>query len=242
MANSKMLCGIGCGICILLTVLIMVLVSIGTVEPIEYGIEYNSFTKKTKEDTVYPGGWYMIGPISSFITFPATLVNYDWSDYDGSKSPPLDNCKDSGGQIITLSFSIQYKLTEENIGKLYSKYQTDYERTFNQWAASAVKETVGKFGTTDFWTNRAASAEKMRENIDLKFKNENNLVSCVNFQILNVKMQSKREQSLIENQVEKQKVKTSEKERQATAIRSTISVISSQAAKNITQIQGNGTA
>jgi len=69
MANNKMLCGIGCGICILLVGLILVLVSIGTIEPIEYGIEYNSITKKTTEDNVYSGGWYMIGPFSSFLTF-----------------------------------------------------------------------------------------------------------------------------------------------------------------------------
>ena len=94
MANSKLLCGIGCGICLLLTALILVLVSIGTVEPIEYGIVYNSFTKKTDEENVYGGGWYMVGPISSFVTYPATLVNYDFSDYENSKGQPLDNVKD----------------------------------------------------------------------------------------------------------------------------------------------------
>lgn len=102
MANTKLLCGIGCGICLLLVTLILVLVSIGTVEPIEYGIEYNSFTKKTNSENVYGGGWYMIGPISSFITFPATLVNYDYSDYENSKAKPLENVKDGGSQVMTL--------------------------------------------------------------------------------------------------------------------------------------------
>jgi len=94
MANTKMLCGIGCGICLLLVTLIILLVSIGTIEPIEYGIEYNSISKKTNQDNVYAGGWYMIGPFSSFIAFPATLVNFDWSTYTGSKAPPIDNLKD----------------------------------------------------------------------------------------------------------------------------------------------------
>jgi len=242
MANPKLLCGIGCGICILLVSLILILVSIGTVEPIEYAIEYNSFTKKTNEDNVYAGGWYMIGPISSFITFPATLVNYDWSDYENSKATPLTNVKDNGNQDMSISFSIQYKLTEENIGKLYSKYKTVYENTFRQWADTAVRDTVGKFGTTAFWTDRAASAEKMRAAIDKKFKSESDMVSCVNLQILYVKLTDKREQSLIETQVSKQQGKTKTKEQKAKEIRSQISVIDSQSKKNITQLQGNGTA
>jgi hypothetical protein len=73
--------GIGCCLCIFLIGLIMLLVSIATVEPIEYAIEYNSLTKSTNNDKVYVGGWYMIGPVQSFITFPATMVNIDWTNY-----------------------------------------------------------------------------------------------------------------------------------------------------------------
>lgn len=63
MSNNRILCGIGCGVCGLLTLLLIVIFSVGTVEPIEYGIVYNSITKSVNIDTVYPGGWYFIGPI-----------------------------------------------------------------------------------------------------------------------------------------------------------------------------------
>jgi len=47
MANrNKIMMGVGCGVCVLVTILIFVLISIGTVEPIEYGIKYNAITKK----------------------------------------------------------------------------------------------------------------------------------------------------------------------------------------------------
>jgi hypothetical protein len=46
MADGKVICCIGCSICALLVGLIILLVSIGTVEPIEYAIEYNSVSKK----------------------------------------------------------------------------------------------------------------------------------------------------------------------------------------------------
>jgi hypothetical protein len=68
----------------MLVILIIVLISIGTVEPIEYGIVYNAISKKVDVETVYPGGWYFIGPVNSFITFPSTLVNLDFTDFPGS--------------------------------------------------------------------------------------------------------------------------------------------------------------
>lgn len=73
MASSKIICGVVCGICWLLVILVLLLVSIGTVEPIEYGIVYNAISKTVNTENVYPGGWYFIGPINSFITFSSTL-------------------------------------------------------------------------------------------------------------------------------------------------------------------------
>ena len=43
-------CAIGCCVCLSVVGLILFLVSIATIEPIEYGIKYNSITKKTDED------------------------------------------------------------------------------------------------------------------------------------------------------------------------------------------------
>jgi len=126
MANRGAIVGlVGCGVCILITVLIFVLVSIGTVEPIEYGIKYNSITKKVDMDKVYTGGWYFIGIFNSFKTFPSTLVNMDFANYPDRASPPLV-VKDSDGQEMYLSFSIQYKLKQKEIGKLYGQYQDQY--------------------------------------------------------------------------------------------------------------------
>lgn len=110
MANrNKIICGVGCGVCALITILCFVMFSIGTVEPIEYGIKYNAITKKVDTTQVYTGGWYFIGIFNSFETFPSTLVNMDFADYPDAISTPLI-VKDSDGQELTLSFSIQYKL------------------------------------------------------------------------------------------------------------------------------------
>ena len=103
--DDRKKCFCCCGVVLSLIGLILLLVSIGTIEPIEYGISYNSISKKTDEDKVYPGGWYMIGPFTSFLTFPSTLVNIDWTYYTGAQRTPL-TVRDNDGQDIRFAFSI----------------------------------------------------------------------------------------------------------------------------------------
>jgi hypothetical protein len=55
----------------------------------------------------------------SFITFPSTLVNIDFTEYPDAQSRPL-TVKDNDGQEIRLSFSVQYRLQQENVGQLYN--------------------------------------------------------------------------------------------------------------------------
>jgi len=47
--------------------------------------------------------------------------------------------KDSIGQTITFSFSIQYRLQQENIGKLYDGYQKNYLSVFLSKIDNAVR-------------------------------------------------------------------------------------------------------
>lgn len=84
-----------CCMCSLVCLLIILLTSVATVEPVEYGIKYNSLTKNIDEE-VMKGGWYLIGPTKKFITYPATLVNIDFTDYPGAQRGPFEG-KDSGG-------------------------------------------------------------------------------------------------------------------------------------------------
>jgi len=151
--------------------LILILVSIATIEPIEYGLVYNSLTKKVDENTVYAGGWYFLGPFSSFVTFPATLVNIDWTDYEGAQYKPLD-LRDNAQQDVRLSLSVQYKLKFDDIGKLQNKFQTGYQVKFASYIESVVRSQVGQFGGTAFWTDRKNSGEILRQKCNDRLESE----------------------------------------------------------------------
>lgn len=82
--------------------------SAGTVEPIQYGLKYNSISKSIDESKTYEGGWHLIGPFNSFITYPSTNVNVDFSNLPNSKSTPLNTR--SGGKIRSQFYFWIYRI------------------------------------------------------------------------------------------------------------------------------------
>ena len=101
--NPKAACYIITGIVALAIVVAGLIWSAGTIEPIEYGLKYNKITKTVDTSRVYTGGWYLIGPFNSFITFPSINKNIDFADYPGAQSSPYQT---RAGQLsIVLSFS-----------------------------------------------------------------------------------------------------------------------------------------
>ncbi len=101
--NPKLGCGCFCFLLLTVLALIAIVFSTGTVEPIAYGIKYNKFSKNVESAEVYDGGWYFIGPFNTFLQFPKTQVNLDFSDLPGSKAPGFSTL--TGGSTIVLHFS-----------------------------------------------------------------------------------------------------------------------------------------
>lgn len=64
------------GICVLLLAL---LISLDSLEPLEYGITYNKFSKRIGTE-VYESGRYLIGPFQSFIVYPSNLITIEFSN------------------------------------------------------------------------------------------------------------------------------------------------------------------
>lgn len=60
-----------CGCCVTVVAVILGIVGLafcaGTVEPIQYGLKYNTISKNIDNTEVYEGGWYIIGPFNKFI-------------------------------------------------------------------------------------------------------------------------------------------------------------------------------
>lgn len=101
--------------CAFITIIIVISVCVDTIEPIQYGVKYDTISKKIDESKVYDSGWYFLSPNENFIIFPRTQVNLDFTEFADAGAAPL-NIKDSQGQEIKFQFSLQYKLHKEELG------------------------------------------------------------------------------------------------------------------------------
>ena len=50
-----------------------------SLEPLQYGITYNKFSKQIGSE-VYESGRYLIGPFQKFIVYPANLITVEFSN------------------------------------------------------------------------------------------------------------------------------------------------------------------
>jgi hypothetical protein len=82
-----------------------------SIEPNEYGVLYNSFTKSVKRSTVYEGGRYFLFIGQSFITFPRYSRHIEFSNHTYSSTPALDT-RTMDGLNLKLHFALQYQLVK----------------------------------------------------------------------------------------------------------------------------------
>ena len=165
-----------------------------TISPIQYGILYNTISKTIDPSKVYDGGWHYTGITSSFLTFPATIQNIEFTDYKGAESAPLQ-ARTEEGLTVTLSLSLQYKLVKSSVGKLYESYTDKYESNFIRIARGAIIEEAAKYNSAEYWTNRRAIGAAMRKLINERLATA--FATCESIQILSVDLPSSREQAII---------------------------------------------
>jgi len=228
----------GGGILILLVVVIIA-ISFDTVEPTEWGIAYNTWTKNVYKEYIYESGRYMIGFMYSFITFPRNYVNYEFSDRSHANSSPLKTrTKEGLGLVLHISF--QYQLVPEKLVQLYEFSNINYEQTFSRIARDTILQEAGSYEAPQYWGNRTQIGLNMMNLLDEELQKA--FARCKGLQILKIELPQSFEDSIVATQVEVQKTTMKGLEQQAERIRQQTNVLISEAAQKITVIDASASA
>ena len=174
-----------CGCCfaaIIIIAAILVSWAFETISPIEYGIVYNTLSKTIDTSKVYDGGWHYVGLTSSFLKFPATIQNVEFTNYPGAESVPIANVRTQEGLSVTLHIAFQYKLMKDKVGDLYNGFTNQYERTFITRARGAIVEESSKYNSAEYWTNRKVIGANMLKLVNEKLQEA--FATCESLQIL----------------------------------------------------------
>ena len=203
-------------------IIIYLLISMDVVEPLEYGLPYNKFTKNIGKEA-YESGRYILNPFKSFLKYPKNLVTIEFSDNKNAESTPL-----------------QTRTGEGNIPDLYNLANIYFHSTYVRISRDVILKVGGMFNATDYWMNRVKIAEIMKQTMDKELLKAYG--HCVSLQLLKIELPKTYEDSIVQTQVEIQKINMRKFEQSAELIRQNSSVIISEAEQKIRITNATGLA
>jgi regulator of protease activity HflC (stomatin/prohibitin superfamily) len=236
MELGAIICLVAC-IVISLTV-ILLLVSMDSLEPLQLGITVDKITKNIGTE-VYESGRYLIGPFKSFLIYPQNLVSIEFSDSRTATGEALQT-RTAEGLGLTLYVSFQYEVNKTEIPKLYNLANVNYHGTYVRISRDVILKVAGQYNATNYWTDRGAIGDKMKEALDLELQKA--YARCRFLQILRIDLPKTYEDSIVATQVEVQKTNMRKFEQTAELIRQNISVIISEADQQIKVTNATGNA
>jgi len=237
--TARVWLGIGLSV-ILLVGIILFSVAWSVVEPLEYAFNYNGATGSVDLTRIYEPGRYFIGVGHYFVTFPTTQVNVVFTSDPNADSPPIAT-RTSNGVSLTISFSLQYRLIKENLVSVYNNYGITYTQPMIRAVRSVVHDIAGQQGSPFYWLSRQQVTAAMFAAVSNELYS-NYYMNCTGFQILLIQFPDSYEDSIINSQVQQQKVKQQQYQQNVTAIESSISQLLAVAGQNITKINAAANA
>lgn len=147
---------------ILLIIIIMLAISLRKLKSTEYGIQYNTLTKKL-DDAAQTGGLHVGPPGYEFIKFPSTYISVDLPD---------GICVSQDGLQVQFSVTFQYQMPAAWLTMAILKF-----RDFHRWTqlveaagSSAVQHSCSAYTISNFQNKRGAIQATMEDNLRLKLE------------------------------------------------------------------------
>jgi len=227
------------GGCFVLLVITLAM-SLGYVEPNEYGLTYNWLTKQIGS-TVYHGGTHLIGPWNRFVEFPATAQTIEFSSRQhGLATSPMLHTRTKEGLGLYLSIAFQYKLDPDKLPQLYALTNVRYESLYTRIARDQLLEAASEYEGPQYWVQREEVGNQMRDRIQKNLKEA--YADVWGLQLLVIDLPDVYEKKITSTQVQQQKINTRKNEQQATSIRADTEVLKAEFDRKIQVVRAGAEA
>lgn len=223
---------------------LLAMFTIGTVPPLHYGIVYNHWGKSADMDSIFEGGRYPIYPWKSFLLYPSSFQTVEFTNEpallpSGVRYPKL-HARTKDGLALYLQVSLQYRLTKEDVGKLYAEFNDIYQQTYVSTIRDVLIKAAADYEAIQLWEDRAKVGQRMQSMIDEALGNI--YAVCWGLQLMSIELPDGFENSIVRTQVWEQRVQTRRFEQDGTRIRAHTTVIAAEYDKNVTIIKAHGHA
>jgi hypothetical protein len=253
-ACTRVVCGpagLGCGLCLFSTFVLVVLLGISTLRPTEMGFRMSGWTGKVDTETLYGPGMHWLGVRQSFVRFPSNQVSIEFSNhFERAQGPPVQtrtgaedaSDPDSGGQPVNISFAFQFSFDPSTLARVYEDFGQSYQDRYDLIARNAISTQSQLYRPEEFWANRTDVVDAgMRFNLTRAMW-EQGYVRVQSMQMLRVDFPDSYEDQITAFQLKVQQKTTSQYEQQVKSIESEIQVLNAQNDAKIAQVNATATA
>jgi len=229
---------LGGAACCLVTVALLTVTSLGAVPPLYYGIRYNYFNKYADVENVYSAGRHFIGPMNTFVIFPASVQNIEFTNEmkmkpSGRRYSAL-HTRTKEGLALHMHVSLQYALRGPEVGLLYAEFNQNYEEVFLSTIRDTLIKAAADFKATQLWKNRTGLGQEMKILVNRALNTT--YANCFGLQVMDIKLPLTFDSSIVDTQVQSQNISTMQFSQQATQIRAETKVLKSDYDRNVTVI------
>lgn len=238
------ICAFGCSTIVSIVVIILFFpCTVTQLGQWKLGLVRNKVTGYVDLDTPHEPGRYWIGFWKEFVEFPSILKTIEFSGEtpeEGVRHLSVLNSRDKDGKLIRLDISVQYRLSLDNIGKIYRDMLIYYEDIYISELRDAFAKAANLFAISDMWENYTSVSDIMFDRCAYTLATRH--AECWGLQIWGVSLSREYEVKVIETQVRKQAAKTERARKDQLAIREETKVMEADIQKQITIVESGGIA
>jgi len=238
MTESTMICG-ACTVFVLLPSIILIWLSFATLEPVEYGLNFNAITMSLENSTYSTAGLYFLGFGHWFIRFPRIIQTIEF--VPGGSTGGLLHTRTSDGLPLTLGLSFQYRYMPEHLHTLYVKYRGDHRAVYENTAVATIANVACNYSAYTFFNDKQGIAVSMQKYLQKIFA-EQLYAQIEALQISQVELPSSFQDAILESISTKQNITRSMRYRENMEVTFATNLMVSHQVANQTVIAARGRA
>lgn len=153
-----------------LVTIILIACSLSVLSYNEVGLNYSNWFK-TVEDKTYRHGIHFIGLGHGFQRYDIKLNTLEFSKAVDATMPMI-KCRTKDGLELDLEASLQYKVQEDSIFKIYTSYGQYEKPILIRTIIDVISDTATNFTSNDFFQNRTMIQKQMKKDLQARVVND----------------------------------------------------------------------
>eukprot|EP00440_Ansanella_granifera_P069426 gb/GFBE01075320.1/.p1 GENE.gb/GFBE01075320.1/~~gb/GFBE01075320.1/.p1 ORF type:complete len:346 (+),score=111.03 gb/GFBE01075320.1/:1-1038(+) len=239
----KRSCCCCCSVFLFVFIILFGPASVIQLERLHFGLAKNGVTGVVDMENPMSPGRYYLGFWMEMVSFPSTLNTIEFSTEapeEGVHHLSVLRSRDKDGKRIYLDVSVQYRLLQADVGKIYKEMLTFYEDVLISELRNSLAIACNKFAISDAWDNHDKVISIMQEACQDALTPR--MAECWGLQLWGIRLESKYEAALVKTQVRKQAQETERNRKFHTVVRAETQVMLAEYRKNKTIIEAGGEA